>query len=160
MQQCAEGWQLEEDPLEDDQPDSDADGDDDGPDPEGTSRRVRSTRRRQDAVDLPRVPVEDRSVGRAFTAPDGHDVPASMFVTLTLGSYGAIVPGTGTPTRPSSYDYRRAAVEALHFRSRSTAGCRTCAGAPATGEYFGASNCSGGWRRTCTWRSAAPSRGG
>jgi hypothetical protein len=143
MQQCAEGWHLEEDPLEDDQPASDSDGDDDDPDdgpgPESRSRRVRSTRRRQDAVDLPRVPVEDRSVGRAFTAPDGTTYRPSMFVTLTLGSYGPIVPGTGTPTRPSSYDYRRAAVEALHFPKlfdRWMQNLRRCAGYRV--QYFGA----------------------
>ena len=38
-----------------------------------------------------------------------------MFLTLTLPSYGPIVPGTGTPAAPASYDYRRAALDALHF---------------------------------------------
>jgi hypothetical protein len=143
MQQCAEGWHLEDDPLEDDQPTSDSDGDDDdrddGPDPEGTSRRVRSTRRRQDAVDLPRVPAEDRSVGRTFTAPDGTTYRPSMFVTLTLGSYGPIVPGTGAPARPSRYDYRRAAAEALHLPKlfdRWMQNLRRCAGYRV--QYFGA----------------------
>jgi hypothetical protein len=32
-----------------------------------------------------------------------------------LPSYGPIVPGTGTPANPGSYDYRRAALDALHF---------------------------------------------
>ncbi len=166
MQQCAEGWHLEEDPLEDDQPDSDADGDDDdhddGPDPEGTSRRVRSTRRRQDAVDLPRVPVEDRSVGRAFTAPDGTTYRPSMFVTLTLGSYGpdrarAPAPRRGrAATTIGGQRWRRCTS-----RSCSTGGCRTCAGAPATGCSTSArSSRSAGWPRTSTWRSAERSRGG
>jgi hypothetical protein len=142
MQQCAEGWHLEEDPLEDDQPDSDTDGDEDDHDDadhEGTSRRVRSTRRRQDAVDLPRVPVEDRSVGRPFIASDGTTYRPSMFVTLTLGSYGPIVPGAGTPARPRAYDYRRAAVEALHFPKlfdRWMQNLRRCAGYRV--QYFGA----------------------
>lgn len=38
----------------------------------GPSRRdARSTRRRTDAEDLPRMPVEDRTLGRTFTASDG-----------------------------------------------------------------------------------------
>src|SRR3954470_11251429 len=85
MQQCADGWHLEEDPLENDQPDSD--GDEEEIENEGAlgsvSRRVRSTRRRHDVVDLPRLPVEDRSVGRTFTAPDGTTYRPSMFVALT-----------------------------------------------------------------------------
>jgi hypothetical protein len=38
-----------------------------------------------------------------------------MFLTLTLPSYGSITPGTGTPASPGLYDYRRAALDALHF---------------------------------------------
>jgi hypothetical protein len=140
MQQCAEGWHLEEDPLEDeDDQDSGDAADDDDSDPDVRERRVRSTRRRQDVVDLPRVPVEDRSVGRTFTAPDGSTYRPSMFVTLTLGSYGRIVPDTGTPARPGAYDYRRAAVEALHFPKlfdRWMQNLRRCAGFRV--QYFGA----------------------
>ena len=140
MQQCAEGWHLEQEPLETDGPVGDPDGADPDDDPVGASgRRVRSTRRRQDAVDLPRLPVEDRSVGRTFTAPDGTSYRPSMFVTLTLGSYGRIVPGTGTPAKPSVYDYRRAAVEALHFPrlfDRWMQNLRRCAGYRV--QYFGA----------------------
>ncbi|MBV9728349.1 MAG: replication initiator protein, partial [Pseudonocardiales bacterium] len=44
----------------------------------------RSTRRRQDAPDLPRRPVERRTVGRVFA---GRYRP-STFLTLTLDSYG------------------------------------------------------------------------
>lgn len=40
----------------------------------------------------------------------------SMFVTLTLDSYGR-VRDDGTPVDPSSYDYRRAARDAVHFSS-------------------------------------------
>ncbi len=78
------------------------------------SRRVRSTRRRQDVVDLPRRPVEARTVGRAFTSPDGKTFRPSLFVTLTLPSYGR-VRSDGTPVDPSKYDYRGAARDALHF---------------------------------------------
>jgi hypothetical protein len=88
MQQCAEGWHLEDDPLEEQDRDvaPEADGGRDS-----ASRRVRSTRRRQDVAELPKVPAEDRSIGKAFTAPDGTTYRPSMFVTLTLGSYGRIV---------------------------------------------------------------------
>jgi hypothetical protein len=147
MQQCAEGWHLEEDPLEEDRPDSDGDGDGDGDEEEienegalgSGSRRVRSTRRRHDVVGLPRLPVQARSVGRTFTAPDGTAYRPSMFVTLTLGSYGPIVPGTGSPATPSSYNYRRAALEALHFPKlfdRWMQNLRRCAGYRV--QYFGA----------------------
>lgn len=87
MQQCQEGWHLVEDPLEDD--DELLAKDTVGEDLErARGRQVRSTRRRSDAADLPRVPMEKRSIGRAFTTPDGKTYRPSMFVTLTLGSYG------------------------------------------------------------------------
>jgi hypothetical protein len=159
MQQCAEGWHLEDDPLppeldraDDDGENQDVDDqdDEDQVDEQGPSvspRRVRSTRRRPDAVELPRVRQEHRSVGRTFTAPDGTTYRPSMFVTLTLGSYGkvipgqkhAYVPGAGSPLRPAEYDYRRAAVEALFFPrlfDRWVQNLRRCAGFKV--QYFGA----------------------
>ncbi|MGW9210643.1 replication initiator [Embleya sp. NPDC055664] len=83
-------------------------------DPDPVARRVRSTRRRQDAPDLPRREVDARTVGKAYTAPDGKVFRPSMFVTLTLPSYGR-VRGDGTPVNASAYDYRAAARDALHF---------------------------------------------
>ena len=64
--------------------------------------------------DLPRLPVEDRTVGRTFTAPSGRVFRPSMFATFTLPSYGR-VRADGTPVDPASYDYRRAALDAMHF---------------------------------------------
>src|SRR5699024_2967295 len=78
------------------------------------SRRVRSTRRRQDSPDLPKLPVEDRTIGQAVTTPAGHTYRPSMFATFTLPSYGR-VRSDGTPVDARSYDYRRAALDALHF---------------------------------------------
>ncbi|EQD87764.1 hypothetical protein A8924_6343 [Saccharopolyspora erythraea NRRL 2338] len=97
------------------------------------ARRVRSTRRRADAPDLPRRRVESRTVGQVYA---GRYRP-SMFVTLTLGSYGPVhsarrrggriarcgcgrthTPDAailGTPVDPDDYDYRRAARDAVHF---------------------------------------------
>jgi len=152
MQQCAEGWHLADDPLP---PPEQSSGQDEQQvetdDPEqagnGSSRRVRSTRRRSDAADLPKVPQEHRSVGRTFSAPDGTTYRPSMFVTLTLGSYGKVipgrkrvrVPGAGAPVRPADYDYRRAAVEAMFFTrlfDRWVQNLRRCAGFKV--QYFGA----------------------
>jgi hypothetical protein len=115
MQQCREGWHLEVEPeIESHQPELD-DINGGGPEePDEPTRRVRSTRRRQDVPDLPRVPMEDRTVGTAFVSPSGRTFRPSMFATFTLPSYGR-VRSDGTPVDPSSYDYRRAALDALHF---------------------------------------------
>lgn len=143
MQQCAEGWHLGSEP--------DLGGDigrnhfedqaDQGPDDVGHEmdgdRRVRSTRRRDDAVDLPRVPSDDRTIGRTFTSPDGHEYRPSMFLTLTLPSYGSIT--DGAPTEPDGYNYRRAAMDALLFPQlvdRFWQNLRRCAGYRV--QYFAA----------------------
>jgi len=112
MQQCREGWHLDDEPPDDDEhADPDSNSEDEGP---KAARRVRSTRRRQDVPDLPRLPVDKRTVGSAFTSPAGKTYRPSMFVTLTLPSYGPVQPD-GTPLHPATYDYRRAALDALHF---------------------------------------------
>ena len=77
-------------------------------------RRHRSTRRRQDAPDLPKRKISPHTVGRTYTAPDGKTFRPSMFITLTCPSYGK-VNDDGTPADPDSYDYQRAARDALHF---------------------------------------------
>ncbi|MBX6769938.1 MAG: replication initiation protein, partial [Actinomadura rubrobrunea] len=53
-------------------------------------RRVRSTRRRQDVADLPRRPVEARTVGKVFRGRNGKTFRPSIFLTLTLDSYGKV----------------------------------------------------------------------
>ncbi|MGL5818282.1 MAG: replication initiator [Phycicoccus sp.] len=131
IHQCREGWHLTDDPapaLDDHDQDQDLDPDsDDGEDvdeadgdnsdvAEGAARRVRSTRRRSDVPDLPRVAMTDTTLGRTYTDPaTGREFRPSMFLTLTLPSYGPVVPGVGVPRRPGSYDYRRAALDAMHF---------------------------------------------
>jgi hypothetical protein len=82
--------------------------------PDTKPRRVRSTRRRQDAPDLPRRQVENRTIGKTFTTPDGKTFRPSLFLTLTCDSYGR-VRSDGTPVDPSRYDYQRAARDAIHF---------------------------------------------
>ena len=82
--------------------------------PARPARRHRSTRRRQDAPDLPRRPVAPRTIGKTYTAPDGTTFRPSMFVTLTCPGYGR-VNADGTPANPDAYDYQRAARDALHF---------------------------------------------
>jgi len=116
IQQCREGWHLDEEPAATLSDEDDPEKDDrlDGEDENDGQRRVRSTRRRQDVPDLPRFPVENRTVGRTFTAPDGKVWRPSMFLTVTLPSYGRVAE-EGMPVDPASYDYRRAALDAMHF---------------------------------------------
>ena len=82
--------------------------------PARPARRHRSTRRRQDAPDLPRRKVAPRTVGKSYTAPDGKTFRPSLFVTLTCPSYGR-VGQDGAPADPGAYDYDRAARDALAF---------------------------------------------
>jgi len=78
-------------------------------------RRVRSTRRRQDTPDLPKRQMKKTTLGRSFEDPaTGRVFRPSMFLTLTLDSYGR-VKSDGTPVDPAGYDYRRAARDAIHF---------------------------------------------
>ena len=85
------------------------------PDP-GANRkpRHRSTRRRQDAPALPRRKMSPRTTGKVYTAPGGKMFRPSMFLTLTCDSYGRVLED-GTPADPASYDYQRAARDAIHF---------------------------------------------
>jgi hypothetical protein len=80
-----------------------------------TGRRTRTTRRRQDAPDLPKKAMAKTTLGRTFTGPGGTVYRPSMFVTVTLPSYGRVDRKTGVPTDPGRYDYRRAARDAIHF---------------------------------------------
>ena len=82
--------------------------------PDRAARRHRSTRRRQDTPDLPRRKVAPRTIGKTYTSTDGKTFRPSMFITLTCPSYGR-VGADGTPANPDSYDYTRAARDALHF---------------------------------------------
>jgi hypothetical protein len=82
--------------------------------PKRTARRHRTTRRRQDAPDLPRRPVAPTTIGKTYTAPGGKTFRPSMFLTLTCDSYGKVTTD-GTPADPGAYDYQRAARDALHF---------------------------------------------
>jgi hypothetical protein len=102
-------------------------------DPPMVTARKRSTRRRQDAPDLPRRPVEKRTIGQVFA---GKYRP-STFLTLTLGSYGR-VGADGTAVNPESYDYRAAARDAIHFPAlvdRFWQNTRRCVGWEV--QYFG-----------------------
>jgi hypothetical protein len=82
--------------------------------PEG--RRHRSTRRRQDTPDLPARPSNGSTLGRTFADPKtGRTFRPSLFLTVTLDTYGRVHATDGTPTNPATYDYRRAARDALHF---------------------------------------------
>jgi hypothetical protein len=82
--------------------------------PNRPTRRHRSTRRRQDAPDLPRRKVSAQTIGKIYTATDGKTFRPSLFLTLTCPSYGR-VSSDGTPVHPDRYDYQQAARDALHF---------------------------------------------
>jgi hypothetical protein len=113
-------------------------GGNEGKDGKAKGRRVRSTRRRQDAPDLPKQKIAPHTLGRVFTTPDGKSYRPSMFLTLTCDSYGK-VKDDGTPVDPGSYDYRRAARDALHFAAltdRFIQNLRRVLGYEA--QYFGA----------------------
>ncbi len=84
------------------------------PGPKGATRRQRSTRRRQDAPDLPRKKISPHTTGKVYTAADGKRFRPSMFLTLTCDTYGRVT-ADGTPADPGSYDYARAARDAVHF---------------------------------------------
>jgi hypothetical protein len=93
----------------------------------------RSTRRRQDAPNLPRRPIERRTIGQVFA---GRYRP-STFLTLTLDSYGR-VDTEGAAVDPDQYDYRRAARDAIHFPAlvdRFWQNTRRCVGWDV--QYFG-----------------------
>ncbi len=76
-------------------------------------KRTRSTRRRQDAPNLPKRRMTATTLGRTFESSDGKVCRPSLFVTLTLPSYGKV--RDGVPVDPKTYDYARAARDALHF---------------------------------------------
>ena len=135
IQQCTEGWHLTDEPARrpraHSEPEDQDEEDDDQDDEEGAAgKRSRSTRRRQNLPDLPKLKMSDRTVGQVFTAPSGREFRPSMFATCTLPSYGPVAV-SGAPKHPGSYDYRRAALDALHFSKlcgRLWANLRRCAG--------------------------------
>jgi len=128
------------------------------PDPGARKKpRHRSTRRRQDAPALPRRAIGPRTTGKVYTAPGGKMFRPSMFLTLTLDSYGRVLED-GTPANRETYDYRRAARDAIHFARWLTGSSRTCAASSATTcSILPPSNRNGDWRRTPTSPCAAPS---
>ncbi|WP_225727179.1 MULTISPECIES: helitron helicase-like domain-containing protein [unclassified Nocardia] len=85
-------------------------------------KRKRSTKRRQDVPDLPRRKVAKTTIGGLFAGKYRY----SMFVTLTMPSYGRINAGgakdvqgkvcsDGSPVDPDTYDYTQAARDIIGF---------------------------------------------
>ncbi len=161
MHQCREGWHRtdadllpvealdDQDVVEDqddaDDQDVDVQLDDEADEDQGdvgqvSGRRLRSTRRLDGFPDLPTVPMEGRTVGVQFVDErTGKTFRPSMFLTLTLPSYGRIITGTGVPRNSSTYDYRRAALDALlwpRLLDRFWQNLRRCAGYKV--QYFSA----------------------
>ncbi|MFB7723134.1 replication initiator [Nocardia sp. NPDC056100] len=93
-----------------------------GIDAQAKPRTTRSTKRRQDVPNLPRLKVDKTTVGRVYA----DKYQPSMFVTFTMDSYGPChrdgatdkngkVCGDGSPVNPETYNYRRAARDAMFF---------------------------------------------
>ncbi len=55
------------------------------------------------------------TLGQTFTGNGGTVYRPSMFVTVTLPSYGRVDRTTGVPVNPDRYNYRGAARDAIHF---------------------------------------------
>ena len=121
MQQCREGWHLDDRTRHATTPTTatgptgrttptrtTSDGDDE-------PTRIRSTRRRDDVPDLPRLPVEDRTVGPDLHRPQTGKNGGRRCSSPSPCPPTAAVRPDGTPVDPASYDYRRAALDALHF---------------------------------------------
>ena len=127
--------------------------------PAKPARRHRSTRRRQDAPDLPRRKVSPRTVGKTYTTPDGKTFRPSLFVTLTCPSYGRVGEDEHPPTRSPMSMTALPATPCTSPRC-STGSSRTCAATSATTcSTSPPSNPSGGSPRTSTSPCAAPSPG-
>ena len=128
-----------------------------GADQVAEPKRQRSTRRRQDAPDLPPAAgpaAHPRAglhrTGRHRTPPvDVADHDPRLVRTRTTD---------GSPVDPRAYDYQRAAWDAITFPDCWTASGRTCAGASAgTSSTPDASSRNGVSPHTRTSRSGAPS---
>jgi hypothetical protein len=132
IEQCTEGWHLTDEP-ERGRGDDDGDDEDQVDDPDDddlAGKRARSTKRRQNLPDLPKLTMSDRTIGQVFTTPAGKQYRPSMFATCTLPSYGPVL-SSGAPKHSGTYDYRRAALDALHFSKlcgRLWSNLRRCAG--------------------------------
>ncbi|WP_225997214.1 replication initiator [Myceligenerans pegani] len=153
IHQCREGWHLTEDPPMRPRAVPDADphphdldearwADDGGvilPARRVRRRSVtRSTRHLDGFPELPKKTMGQGTTGAVFVdEKTGREHRPSMFLTLTLGSYGRI--RDGVPVDPASYDYRRAALDALTFSrlvDRFWQNMRRCAGYRV--QYFAA----------------------
>ncbi|MEU1393746.1 MULTISPECIES: replication initiator [unclassified Nonomuraea] len=156
--QCREGWHLESEPGRQAAGEEGTDGGgsaalSEGPEgrPQGSrpaespalrstddqpkQRVQRSTRRRQDAASLPTGRRRAGTLGKTFTGGNGQVYRPSMFLTLTLPSYGRV--RDGAPVAPGTYDYLGAARDALHFArlvDRFVQNLRRVAGYPV--QYF------------------------
>ena len=95
-------------------------------------KRVRSTRRRQNLPDLPRLQdVATAPSGRCSPLRTREAVPAVDVRHLHPALLRRRVWPTAHPKHPGAYDYRRAALDALHFSKlcgRFWTNLRRCAG--------------------------------
>ena len=131
MQQCTEGWHLTDEPDQRATVASDDDQDQNDPDEgEPAGKRVRSTRRRQDMPDLPRLAMDPRTVGRVFTTGDGVVALRRAARPSRAGSDSRPVPDEGPRPGQPRRDPSRAAVAAVVGQDRRPAQSRSCPGRP------------------------------
>lgn len=123
---------------------------------------MRSTRRRQDVPNLLAKQMSSQTIGQVYVEADGKEHRPSTFVTGTLYSYGR-VHEDGSPVDPDSYDYSRAARDAIHFGDlldRLWTNLRRVSGFDL--QYFATVEPQKRGPPTCTSRSAelSPARSG
>ena len=118
IQQCTEGWHLTDEPdrptpaAATDDEDQDEDLDDD--EPGRASGCGRPTKRRQNMPDLPKLKMSDRTVGQVFTTPTASSTGRRCSPPAPCPPTAPVLVN-GAPRNPGHYDYRRAALDALHF---------------------------------------------
>ena len=134
---------------------------------QGRRRPGRRGRRRRPAGALdPATPGRARSAPGAGRGPHGRpgvhcsgrqDLPA-LDVRHPHPAVLRAGDAEGVPVNPARYDYRRAALDALHFPKLVDRFWQNLRAAPATRSSTSPpSSRSGAWPRTCTPRSGGPS---
>jgi hypothetical protein len=100
-----------------------------------STRRQRSTRRRQDAPGLPRKKISPRTTGKVYAAPDGKTYRPSMFLTLTCGSYRLMDALRFEPCSPSCANWLRYGIQPKDAREGMRPGA--CKGKAHRAEHLG-----------------------
>ena len=121
-------------------------------------RRARSTRRRQDAPELPKRPMTDRTTGNTFTAPDARFTGRRCSLPSPATATARSDPTAPRPTRRPATSSGPRGMRSTSRRC-STGWSRTCVATSATTSSTSPpSSRRSDWLRMRISRSAAPSR--